>query len=212
MEYCTVADARRYMRGLTSDDVSDADITAFIVSNSASIDLYTGKTWGEHTGEVEYHDGDGFKTLKLEQYPVIMITSIEKRIYPGIWYLLGEFDENQGEGDWILDKPSNGLVRWVSGSNPSTGTRALKATYNWGYTETPDYIIELTAIMAAINGFGLAAGEKNPDDLVSINEGALSLSWGSGLYQNDIKLLTEQANAILEDAIGRRLINVPSRP
>ena len=58
--------------------------------------------------------------------------------------------------------------------------------------------------MAAIVTLGRASGEVSPDGLVSIGEGALTLSWGGGVYADTISQLITEADKVLA-GLGRRL-------
>lgn len=212
MAYGSTSLVRKYARGITSDIVADADITAFLEAATSIIDTATGHPWTKTTGQVEYHDGDSHDRLLLDRdhRPVLQVTSIEKRVN-GAWVALDEFDELTGEGDYLLLDGPAGIIEWTSDERATSGTRAIKVTYNHGYDPTPDYIDALASIMAAINALGLAAGTASPSGLTSITEGALSLSWGGGPYRDTIADLQAQADRILARIIGRRLSYVPSR-
>ena len=207
-EYCTIADVRRYARGVGTDKVPDADITEYIKEASSEIDNATVKSWGKTEDYVEYHDGHIFDRLKLENYPVISIASIEYRD-DGSWTALDLFNPTTGEGHYTLENPDAGIVRWTSTERPTTGTMNIKVTYTYGYMETPGYIKKLCAIIAAMYTLALAAGDVSPDGLVSISEGALSLSWGGGPYMETIDKLIQEGDKLLK-GIGRRMHFVPS--
>lgn len=202
MSFCTIADVRRYARGIDTTKVSDDDITEFIADAEAAVKLYTNRDYAE-VATVEYYDGKSHDILVLDHYPITTITSIKKRTSTG-QDTLDEYNPITNEGDYIIHKASSGQIRWTSGEHPTSGRLAIEVSYSYGYAEVPVYIKQLTAIMAAIAALARASGEVSPDGLVSIGEGALSLSWGGGPYQETITNLKEEASKLLA-GITRRL-------
>ena len=193
---------RRHARGTGTDKVADSDITAFIVEASSQIEDYTGQIWDERDA-TDYLDGNQMERFKLPRYPVTEITSISKR-ESGSMTLLDVYDPDTDEGDYYLEKPGAGIMRWTSTAKPGEGTLNIKAIYKYGYATTPGNITKLCAMLSAIATLALASGEVSPDGLVSIGEGALSLSWGGGPYQETISRLIEESDKIIA-SLGRRL-------
>ena len=206
MSYTTVANVRRYARGITDDRVPDADIVAFIADAEAMINLYARTTFGDPAEVTEYYDGREYGRLALRHYPVTSITSVKyRKDDSGSLEDLDEFNPLTGEGDYQLQKAASGLLRFTSDSKrPTSGIQNVQVVYYWGYSETPADVAALCSILAAISTLARASGEVSPDGLVSINEGALSLSWGGGPYMETVQLLERQAQAYLTK-IGRFL-------
>lgn len=193
---------RRYARGTGTDKVADSDILAFIQDASSQVEDYTQQIWDERDA-TDYINGSELDRLGLPHYPVTTITSISKRV-SGAMEALAVYDPETDEGDYYLERPGSGVIRWTSSKKPGVGTLNIKAVYKYGYASTPEKIRKLTAMIAAISTLGLASGEVSPDGLVSISEGALSLSWGGGPYQETISRLIEETDKIL-GSIPRRL-------
>ena len=210
MSYGTIAGVRQFARGILEDKVDDTTIQAFLDATSGILEQYAQRTWTKTVGEIEYHDGDTFDTLRLENYPVVAVTSIEKRESTG-WTLLDVWDDATGEGDYVLNKAAAGILEWTSEKHPSDGTRIVRATYDHGFDSVPVYVTAIVEMMAAIMALSNAAGVTSADGLVSISEGSLSLSWGSGPYMDTIGLLERQVNALLLKVVRQTLIAVPSR-
>lgn len=211
MAYSTVTEVRNYARGISAQKVPDTVIDTFIAAADSEIDELSGHSWIEVVGQIDYYDGTPFERLILDHRPVLALTEIAYRDTTPAWVALDIFDPDTGEGAYRLEGSASGLVFWTSAERPTAGKQIIRVTYNHGYADVPGYVSALSAIMAAIQTLGYAAGVTSPDGLVSINEGALSLSWGGGPYQDTITNLTNQANASIEKILKRRINYHPSR-
>lgn len=193
------------MGGITSEQAPDAILTAYIAAADALIDEYSRHDWNEHAGELEYQDGTAREKLILRNYPVIAINSIKKRTGDGSQDTLTVYDPLTNDGDYLLHKAGAGIIRFVNGHQPSEGVQNIEIDYDWGYATVPQHVQDLAAMMAAVMGYGYAAGVASPEGLVSISEGALSLSWGGGPYAQQITDLKVQIQTTLT-LIGRRIL------
>ena len=213
MSYGTIPAVRRHAKDITADKVSDEDIQAYLDEASTQIDIATRRNWGKHTGEIEFHDGNKHHSLFLRKRPALAVTKVERRNAEATAFEdLDPFDPSTAEGDYVLEDKGAGVMRWTSSEHPTSGIQSVRVTYDYGYDPTPAYINSLASIMAAIDTLNQDAGRVTPDGLTSITEGALSLNWGAGAHAETIKNLTEKANKILREDIGKRLQFATSLP
>lgn len=209
MPYGSVEAVRDFTRGIDASQVPDDQIERYLALVEPIIDQATGQSWGKTT-TTEYYDGNTKKSLVLRNWPVLALTSVEKRNDEGTAFeTLTVYDPATNEGDYWLEKQKAGIVLWTSEERPRTGQLAIKITYDYGYDPTPKNIDALASMLAAVYTLAYAAGIASPQGLVSIAEGALSLSWGGGPFQETVALLERQIKDVYA-TIGRRMNAKPS--
>ena len=102
-------------------------------------------------GRTDYWNVNFTDVLQLRNRPIISITTLQRNTAgesaSDSWETL---DENTGSsGDFVLNPTlkSAGLVSFV-GDKPRYGKRAVRITYNYGYSTTPKNIQRLATLLA----------------------------------------------------------------
>lgn len=145
MALITTTEAKQQIPGLSGSD-DDALLTELISVAGAAIADYLGyppiaagaQPTAEAASYVRYMDGPGGVELRLEILPVNSIASIYDS--PDRSYAAADL---VASGDYTLEEPNNGLVLldWdAQHGSWSTGRRAIKASYNAGYSTVPDWL------------------------------------------------------------------------
>ena len=145
MALITASEARMQIPGLTGTQ-DDAVLEELVSVAGALIAAHLGyppiaagaAPTAEAAAYVRYMDGPGGVELRLEVRPVNSITSIYDS--PDRSYAAADLVDS---GDYTLEEPNNGLVvlDWdATHGSWSTARRAIKATYNAGYSTVPDWL------------------------------------------------------------------------
>ena len=145
MALITASEARMQIPGLTGTQ-DDAVLEELISVAGALIAAHLGyppiaagaAPTAEAAAYVRYQDGPGGVELRLEVRPVNSITSIYDS--PDRSYAAADL---VASGDYTLEEPNNGLVLldWDATHGAwGTGRRAIKASYNAGYSTVPDWL------------------------------------------------------------------------
>lgn len=204
-DYCTVADVRKYARGIVAATVSDADVEVFITGAEGEINDALNQDFLQHTDEVEYYSGTGRPRLFInaDKRPILAITHIKDRDADGLGQTtLTVFTPVDGEGDYYPIDAEAGIIKFYD-NTPRAANLNIEVKYNWGYVTVPASVAKLCALIASIPTMAMAAGVASPQGLTSISEGALSLSWGGGPFQETVAQNKAEADALLRK-IGRR--------
>jgi len=123
------------------------------------------------TEYTEYYDGDGSKTLIVNQFPITAIDSI----YDDIDYQWGSDDEISSD-DIIFNANSNDSKSGIINLDTdyfSIGKQNIKITYTAGYSTIPYDIEKAAILLSAIEYFtgktfmnaNSEGGNSNPEDL-----------------------------------------------
>jgi len=138
---------------LTADydyaDLPDSIITQMINSSDSMIEEETGRSFENNTGSIEYLNvEEKQKTFFLKNYPVIILTSVERNINEQTadpnWETL-----TSGLGnDYIANTEdlNLGRIRFID-NFPYMGKDNLKITYDYGYASTPSLVKELSILL-----------------------------------------------------------------
>jgi len=142
VDYTTQSNIENYLN-ITFNQNPDPTLALMISHVSALIDAYCNRDFTQHTGEVEYHDGQGqyHNTIILRNYPVLEVTSVKED-----GTLLTETEEYVWYEDGRIVKCSNGYidpknVYWKAKA------KVIEVTYDYGYTSVPP---EITTICTHI--------------------------------------------------------------
>lgn len=138
----TVADVKELL-GIDSGDSSKNNLIIRKINQATlMIERYTGRHFALTTYTDEEYNATGTDQIKLNQRPIVTLTSISSR------------DTSLNESDWdsidtnlYFSDANSGLVRLLF--NTVGGWNRYKVTYSAGYAEIPADIAEACAMLAA---------------------------------------------------------------
>jgi hypothetical protein len=130
-------------------DIPDSEIQRMITASDSFIENYTGRTFGQTTGEIEYLSTEkSRKVFFLKNYPVLTLSSVEvnQNISTDVpdWETLTEGLGN----DYLANSEdlSLGRIRFID-NFPIVGEDQIKVTYSHGYSSTPSLVNELSILL-----------------------------------------------------------------
>lgn len=137
-----VADVKELL-GIDSGDSSKNNLIIRKINQATlMIERYTGRHFALTTYTDEEYNATGTDQIKLNQRPIVTLTSISSR------------DTSLNESDWdsidtnlYFSDANSGLVRLLF--NTVGGWNRYKVTYSAGYSEIPADIAEACAMLAA---------------------------------------------------------------
>ncbi len=153
---------------------SDSDLTTFIetllTQASKYIERYTGRSFETHSDVTEKHDGTGYETLRLQNYPVISVSSITVN------------GNELSSDDYRIEKNTSdpnrnaGVLRRLDGYVFPKGNMNIEVTYSWGFSSVPE---DISAIAESIAVDQLKNVQNNfkTGGLSSMSVGEYSMSF-----------------------------------
>lgn len=176
-------------------DPTSTEVAAFIADADAFIDKETGRGWGKTTVTNEYYDavvhGDEPITIFVKNYPLITVTLVEW--YDGSsWKTAKEGQPNDYPSDETYQVyKEQGMIKFyglfIEGNN------RLRVTYDWGYSSIPNYIKQLSSLLAALTVLAYLSGSE----YANYRTGDLAYAYPiAGPYAEQWNRLSEKAKQL----------------
>lgn len=156
----------RLLSGLTTSEISDDSVTVLIGFSDAEIDSLFNRSFKNATAFTEYismylpkrADDIAPNRFTTSHYPIQSITKFElvtstSSVTATLATLSADMIEasNFQTTDYFID-PTYGLIELNTRTVQYSPSKA-KISGTYGYTETPTYVQELSAVMTAIRGW-----------------------------------------------------------
>jgi hypothetical protein len=132
-----------------SQDVKDSVLSAMISGSDRAVEEVTNRVFSLNTGAVEYLDCVPEQSVfYLKNYPIVTLSSVQ--VNKNSNYSQPDWTTStQGIGyDYIASEKdlALGRIRFLQ-NGPIAQADAIKVTYDYGYTQTPALVKELSTLM-----------------------------------------------------------------
>lgn len=198
-QYCEVEDVGNELNGLTIDNSSipsSTTVTSWIQQESDIIERETGRIWGSVTFTDEYLDYDGSGYLRLNNAPIISVTSLQYDNGNDVWNTLTEGRYN----DFIIYK-DEGEIKLLN-NNVKAGFQQIKITYIAGYDPVNATVKNIVAKKTALRTIGTIINNQSSEEGGSISVDVISISDPSTFSLQRVTSLKDEINQMI-NSLGR---------
>lgn len=205
-EYTTIARVSAELNGFTlnaSSTPSSSDVSQWITDASEQVDLMTETVWGSTTVSSEYYDYDGSGILRLENTPIIAVSSL-------LWEssginataTWGSLTEGRLATNSFIVYKEEGELQFHGNTKPSAGYQNICVSYTHGYASIPVKVADLTTKIAAQRVIKTIVDGSATNEGGTVSVGTISVSDPSNFGNERLRELDNEIKS-LSDAIGR---------
>lgn len=171
---------REHLRFPASDTTKDEQLKSFINRSLAILEKYIGRQIKERS-YTEYQDGDGSNKVLVDQYPILVVTSLHDD--PTRQFT----SESEIDSTDYAVFNDHGRINLVSdGGNFAASEQNIKIVYTAGYAAIPDDL-ELAATMHVAYMYNKSGHEGHS----SISLGGLAKSYDPAPIPEEVKFYLE---------------------
>jgi len=222
--YCTVQNVLDELDGKTTSDISAMRIVRAIQRAERIIEDKTGQKfrsvtvtneiydWNEYTswkspeqlGYVSVNDRHDYLNavfndrFRLNHYPIISITSLEKNEAGAnstdSWTALTE--QTGSGGDFVVDKDT-GIIDFIN-RKPRFGKRSIRVSYTYGYSSTPKSVERLTILLAVKDILLSKISSSQFDNIENISFEGISITKGTTSATSYIDSINKEIEQLWE--------------
>jgi hypothetical protein len=128
--------------------IPNTQMVSLISASDREIERMTGRNWNSNSSQVDYLSVNDYETeFYLSKYPILSISTLKVNqndvTTTASWLTL-----TAGIGkDYLFNDEDKaiGRIRFIN-NLPSAGTDRVEATYDWGYTSSPQEIKTLSIL------------------------------------------------------------------
>ena len=213
MAYTTSALVSAEIGGVTIDGSSvptSTTVDLWIADAKAEIDERTGTTYESTaitSSAYEYHDYDGCGRIKLFNYPIISIESLDVEINglsgdSSDWQTLTEGRTSAGH---FIFYDTQGVIAFHSNAlsvQPQAGSQNIRVAYTYGRASVPLNVARLATLLVASRYLTTVASKTATEEGGSVSVGTISVSDPTNYANVRLKEYSAEIESIFKKLIG----------
>jgi hypothetical protein len=211
--YTTTTDVSAELGGVsisTSSTPTTATVQSWIADASDEVEQLTGRIWGISavtSDSYEYVDYDGSGRIRLKNYPVVSIESLEYEANglgatSAAWSSMTE--GRISSTDYIIFK-DEGIVMLhpsATGKQIPYGHQNVRVTYTYGHTTTPRNIRRLTTLLVAKRYILTVANKSASVEGGSVSVGSIRVSDPTNYVLSHLGRIETEIDYLLEKVVS----------
>jgi hypothetical protein len=204
--YTTTVDVSTELGGVsisTSSTPTTATVQSWISDASDEIDQLTGRIWGVNavtSDSYEYVDYDGSGRIRLKNYPIISIESVEydSKGIGATSTTWSSIVEGRTSATHYISYKEEGILFLHSNVAVPYGMQNVRVAYTYGHTTTPRHIKRLCALIVAKRYIMSVANKGASVEGGSVSVGSISVSDPTSYVLNHLGRIETEIDFLLE--------------
>jgi hypothetical protein len=204
--YTTTVDVAAELGGVsitTSSTPALATVQGWISDASDEIDQLTGRIWGVSavtSDSYEYVDYDGEGRIRLKNFPVISLESVEydSKGIGAVSTVWSALSEGRTSGTHYVVYKDEGILLLHNNVVVPYGTQNVRVTYTYGHLTTPRHIKRLCTLMVAKRYITSVANKGASVEGGSVSVGSISVSDPSSYVLSHLDRVNTEIDFLLE--------------